>query len=151
MAGHFAVETTYDLLGRKYFWRGMKQDVQEYVEECDLCQLVKVHRHRPYGELQSLPLPDRPWKEITLDFITDLPPSRRRDGVYDSVLVVVDRYTKIARYFPTTKKITAVNLAELFINEIIAYYGCPKGIVFDRGFVFTSSFRSEICFHLKVK
>ena len=151
MAGHFAVEKTYDLLGRKYFWKGMKRDVKEYVEECDLCQRVKVHRHRPYGELQSLPLPDRPWKEITLDFITDLPPSRCRLGVYDSVLVVVDRYTKIARYFPTTKSIKAVDLAELFIDKIITQYGCPKGIVSDRGPVFTSGFWSEVCFHLKIK
>lgn len=86
-----------------------------------------------------------------MDFITDLPPSKRRGCVYDTILVIVDRYTKMVRYLPTQKTINAVNLAELFFEEIILRYGCPDGIVSDRGSVFTSGFWTEICYQSKMK
>jgi hypothetical protein len=61
-----------------------------------------VPRHRPYGELQSLLVPDRPWKSVSMDIITGLPPSADGDSkMYDAVLVVVDCFTKIAKYFLT--------------------------------------------------
>ena len=75
-----------------------------------------------------------------MDFITGLPPSRRGDSVYDTICVVVDRFSKIARYIPTIKKLGAVELAELFITNIIALFSIPIGIVTDRRSVFTSKF-----------
>ena len=150
LAGHFGVEKTTELMCRKYFWKSMKADIKEYVNTCDICQRVKVKRHRPYGELGALPIPKGPWKEITMDFITDLPPSKRKGYVYDAILVVVDRYTKMACYIPTTKKINAVELEELLMREILKF-GAPEGIVTDRGSVFTSAFWSEICYQMQVK
>jgi transposase InsO family protein len=151
LAGHFGAKKTVELLTRKYYWDSIIQDTQVYVKTCDTCQHVQVPRHRPYGELQSLPQPQGPWKEVTMDFITGLPPSRRGDGVYDAILVVVDRYTKMARYIPTTKKLDASDLADLFFQEVIRFFGVPDGIVTDRGSVFTSQFWSEVCFAAKVK
>lgn len=151
MAGHFGVDKTFELMSRKYYWDSIRADVKEYIDTCDICQRVKVKRHRPYGELGTLPLPTRPWKEITMDFITDLPPSERKGRVYDSILVVVDRYTKMPRYIPTNKTINAIQLEELFMKEIILRYGAPEGIVTDRGSVFTSAFWSEVCYQLQVK
>ena len=151
LAGHFGVEKTTELIGRKYFWQNMKGDIKEYVNTCDICQRVKVKRHRPYGELGALPIPKGPWKEITMDFITDLPPSKRKGYVYDAILVVVDRYTKMACYIPTTKKINAVELEELLMREIFLKFGAPEGIVTDRGSVFTSAFWSEVCYQMQVK
>ena len=151
LAGHFGVEKTKELLSRKYFWPGISKSVQEYVASCPVCQRVKVPRHRPYGVMQALPQPHEPWMEITMDFITGLPPSKRGSNVFDSILVVVDRYTKMARYLPTNKTIDASQLAELFWTEIVCKFGTPSGIVTDRGSVFTSSFWSEVCYYAKVK
>ena len=53
--------------------------------------------------------------------------------VYDAILVVVDRYTKVARYIPCTKKITAPELAELFMVKIVKDFGTLASIVLDRG------------------
>ena len=75
-----------------------------------------------------------------MDFITDLPLSKYRNCVHDAILVVVDRYTKMLRYIPTTKKINAVELTELFITEIVLKFGKPDGIIIDRGSIFTSAF-----------
>ena len=151
LAGHFAYEKTLDLLRRNYGWVRMASDVKEYVDSCDVCQRVKAHRHRPYGELQALPIPEEPWKEIAMDFITGLPPSRLDGQVYDAILTVVDRYTKMARYLPTRKKLTARELADLFFHKIVNPFGIPDGVVSDRGSLFTSAFWSELCYMLKIK
>jgi hypothetical protein len=152
LSGHFGVKKTYDLLARCWWWPGMKQSVQEYVETCPICQRTKVKRHRSYGALQSLPLPSGKWKEVTMDFVTDLPPSRDGQGrVFDSLFVVVDRYTKMARYIPVLKTITAEQLADVFIEHIVSQFGIPEGIVSDRGAVFTSAFWSQLCYCLRIK
>ena len=151
LGGHFGVSKTLEILQRKYFWEGMRKDVKEHVTTCDVCQRTAVKRHLPYGELSSFPLPSRPWQEITLDFITGLPPSRFRGKVYDSILVIVDRYTKMARYIPTTKEINAAELAELFMLHVVKDFGVPSGMTSDRGSVFTSKFWASLCFYLKVR
>ena len=151
LAGHFGAEKTAELLTRKYYWKGLNKTVKKYTESCDICQRTKAPRHRPYGVMQSLPRPSGPWKEITMDFITGFPPSKRFGRVYDSCLVIVDRYTKMALYIPVTKKINAVDLAEILFESVVLQFGAPEGIVSDRGSVFTSEYWSEICFHLKTK
>ena len=151
LAGHFGVDKTLELIARKFYWRSLAKEVKEYVATCDICQRVKVARHRPYGEMQALPQPAKPWEEITMDFIVKLPPSMRNDVAYDSILVIVDRYTKMAKYFPCLETINASDLADLFLNTILPSFGTPKGIVSDRGAVFTSAFWSAICYQAKIK
>ena len=100
-----------------------------------------MKRHRLYGTLQSLPQPSVKWKEITIDFVTDLLPSRNGEGkIFNSLLVVVDRYTKMAKYIPVLKSITAEQLANIFLKHIVSQFRTPEGIVSDRGAVFTSTF-----------
>lgn len=86
-----------------------------------------------------------------MDFITDLPPSVGESTAYDSVLVVVDRYTKMSLYVPVKKTITAEELATAFLRRVASVFGIPKGIVSDRGTQFTSHFWSALCYHMKVK
>ena len=75
-----------------------------------------------------------------MDFIIGLPPSRRGDKVYNAIYVIVDRYTKMALYLPTVKTITITKLADLFLNEVVRYFGTPKGIISNRSSIFTSKF-----------
>ena len=151
LIGHFGAEKTLELLRRKYHWANIAEQARSYVRTCDICQRTKAPKHRPYGLLKSLPFPKGPWQELTMDFITGLPPSKRAGVVYDAILVVVDRFTKIVRYLTTTKTITAEQLGELFFFEIVCRFGTPAGIVSDRGSVFTSAFWSTLCYHAKVK
>jgi hypothetical protein len=85
-----------------------------------------------------------------LDFITGLSLSRFRGKVYDFILVIVDRYTKMARYILTTKEINAVELAELFMLYVVKDFGVLSGMTLDRGLVFISKFWASLCFYLKV-
>ena len=151
LAGHFGRDKTETLLRRKYWWPTLSKDVGEYVGSCNVCQTMKPRRHRAYGEAQALPMPSRPWAEITMDFITDMPPGRYGNEVVDSILVVVDRYTKMVVYIPTTKRCTSVDLANLLVQWIVRRYGVPRGIVTDRGSVFTSEYWSDFAFAARVK
>jgi len=72
-----------------------------------------------------------PWQEVSLDFITQLPSSYLGAKKYNAILVVVDHYTKIARFILTTTTVTAPEFAALFHENIELKYGAPKGIVLD--------------------
>ena len=105
----------------------------------------------PYGRLASLLILDAPFEEITLDFIRGLPPCKLTSGidvtVYDSILVVVDRYTKRARYVAARKDWTALQFADAMHRHIFCTdWGTPRGIVSDRGVLFTSNVWSEMCY-----
>jgi transposase InsO family protein len=151
LAGHFGHNRTLELIRRKYDWPKLPKDVRDYVATCTLCQQIKPARHSPHGELQSLPLPERPWMDITMDFITDLPPSKKNSKAYDCILVIVDRYTKMSRYIPTRKTIDAEGLADVFFAKIFRHYGAPRSIVSDRGPIFTAKYWSTFCYLLTIR
>ena len=150
-AGHLGAAKTLELIRRKYFWQKMPHDVKQWVKTCQVCQRATTKRHRPYGLLKPIEQPTGPWAQISMDFITGLPPSAHRGRIYDSVLVIVDRYTKLARYIPCDKTVTAAELADLFMEYWVKDFGTPQGIVSDRGPQFTSKFWSSLCFYLKVR
>jgi len=151
-SSHFGHAKTTELVRRHYWWESVGEDVKRYVKTCATCQRTKVSRHKPYGELASLPRPSGPWQEISMDFVTDLPPSMDAEGSsFDSILVVIDRYTKMALYIAARKTITADELSQVFVNRVVRSFGVPKGIVSDRGSVFTSKFWSALCYILGVK
>jgi len=151
LAGHFGSAKTLELLQRKYYWPRMAADVKEYCKTCHVCQTGKPRRHRVYGSLESLPIPKRPWSEITMDFIVGFPTVIGPDGLErDAILVVVDRYTKMCRFFAMNTTMKSQELAELLHREIELKYGIPDGCVSDRGSVFTSQFWSDLCYLNKV-
>ena len=112
----------------------------------------KAVRHKPHGNLQSLPLPTHRWKDLSIDFVTELPESAdwKRDS-YDSILVIVDRLTKMVHYEPVLTTITTPWLAEVIIDVVVRHHGLPDSIVSDRGSDFTSKFWSSLCYFLGIK
>jgi hypothetical protein len=85
-------------------------------------------------------MPSGPFEELSMDFIVDLPLSTHNERVYDSILVIVDRFTKMSIYIACNKTCIAENLADLFFEEIICKYSIPNRIVLDRGSIFTSAY-----------
>ena len=136
MAGHYGVARTQALVGQYFQWPGLATTVQAYVSSCETCQRNKVVRHAPFGLLSPLPIPSRPWYSVSLDWITDLPPSQ----YHDAILVVVDRLTKQAIFIPTTKSMPAPDVAALFVHNVIRVHGLPQTLMSDRDPVFTSHF-----------
>jgi hypothetical protein len=52
-----------------------------------------------------------------MNFITDLLPYKKRGNIqiYDSILIMIDRYSKLVKYIITRKDLTAENLVILII------------------------------------
>lgn len=141
LAGHFGIEKTRELLARKYYWPTLRHDVEAYVKGCDVCLALKAVRHKPYGDLQSLPVPTHRWKDLSMDFVTGLPISTNWKGdSYDSILVIVDWLTKMVHYEPVKSTINVPGLAEVIIDVVVCHHGLPDSIVTDRGPLFTSKF-----------
>jgi len=87
-----------------------------------------------------------------MDMITGLPPSADADSkAYDAILVIMDRFTKMAKYFLVRKTIGSVEMAQLFHDRIVCAFGMPASIVTDRGSIFTSQFWSSLCFYMKAR
>lgn len=75
----------------------------------------------------------------TIDFILDLPLSKLESYIYDLILIVTDRYTKVSRYLLTTKTLNVVGLVNNLHHEIFQKYSWPEGMISDRGAVITST------------
>ena len=147
LAGHYGVTRTQALVGQYFEWRGMATAVEAYVRSCAACQRNKVVRHAPFGLLNPLPIPHQPWSSVSLDWITDLPPSNYNDAI----LVVVDRLTKQAIFIPTTKSLSAADVATLFLQHVVRVHGIPESIVSDRDPIFTSHFWNRLLDLMQIK
>src|ERR1700733_7468290 len=114
----------------------MEQTVHDYCDTCDVCMRAKGRKHKPYGLLLPLQTPKRPWSSIGMDFVVELPESSGMTGV----LVIVDRFTKMAHFVPVPGLPTAEATAELFINHVVRLHGVPEEVISDRGPQFVSHF-----------
>ncbi|GAA5916771.1 hypothetical protein JCM5296_001318 [Sporobolomyces johnsonii] len=137
-AGHLGIDKTLERLRRNMYFPHEYKQVVSFVNTCDTCFRNKSKRSLAHGFLHPLPAPSRPWESIALDFVVKLPTTPTGN---DSILVVIDRFTKFAHFIPCTEAGTdAPRFARLFYQHIFPNHGLPKDIVSDRGAVFDSSF-----------
>jgi len=120
---------TVELVTRNFWWPGVTKEVKQYVEGCDAYQQNKNHTEQPAGKLMPNSTPEKPWMHISADFITNLPLAQG----YDSILVVVDRLTKMVHFIPTIEKTSTEGLAQLFRDNVWKLHRLPKSIISDRG------------------
>jgi len=147
-AGHFGQTKTFEIVTRDFYWPHLRRFVNRYVSTCDTCARVKAPRHKPHGFLAPLPVPERPWSSISMDFIVALPPSPSDN---DAIFVVVDRFTKMAHFSATKTTADAPAIARLFLKDVHRPHGLPADIVSDRDKIFTSKFWREFLALLDVK
>ncbi|WVZ83846.1 hypothetical protein U9M48_030943 [Paspalum notatum var. saurae] len=136
LMGHFGVKKTQDVLSTHFFWPKMRRDVERFVARCTTCQKAKS-RLNPHGLYMPLPVPSTPWEDISMDFVLGLPRTKRGR---DSIFVVVDRFSKMAHFISCHKSDDAVNIANLFFQEIVRLHGMISTIVSDRDAKFLSHF-----------
>ena len=83
---HPGKNKTKHLIKARYYWSAMDSDIERFVSNCAACRRSKVPRDKTPGLLHPLPIPDRPWQHISMDF-KDMPPDK--DGM-NMVCVFVD-------------------------------------------------------------
>ena len=123
-----------------FFWDGMKHEVHNFVAECDVCQCNKGETVKYLDTLQPLPIPPTIWKDISMDFITDLPKS----GNKSIIMVVVDRLSKYAHLCTLQHPFTVSTMTQIFMHQLFKLHGMPHSIVFYHDPTFTSKFWQEL-------
>ncbi len=132
LAGDFGINKIRELIAWKYYWPTFRRNVQTYVTGCNVCLASKSMMHKPYNDLQSLPVPTHQWKDLSIDFVTGLSVSSNWKGeTYESILVIIDRLTKIIYYKPVKVTIDPPTLAEVIIEAVVRHHGLSDSIVSD--------------------
>jgi hypothetical protein len=122
-AGHLGVNKTLQRVANRFWWPHMARTVRHYVTSCPSCQQSKPRSDLPAGLLRRLPVPDSKFEQITMDLITDLPPTARG---HDAVVTFVDRLSKLVHFAPTTKTVDAPELARIFTETWHKHHGAPR-------------------------
>jgi hypothetical protein len=138
--GHIGHEKTLRYLRNWFWWPKMARDTIAFCESCGKCQMIKTSNQRPAGLLHSLPIPNRPWASVGIDFMGPLPESNG----YDYIIVVICRLTSMLHLIATTITVKATEVAEIYYREIVRLHGLPESIVSDRDTKFTSKFWKEL-------
>jgi hypothetical protein len=133
--GHSGIPVTYQRIKKLFAWPAMKKCIQEFVASCMVCQQAKPERVKYPGLLQPLPILDRAWQTVTLDFVEGLPMS----GSFNCILAVVDKFSKFAHFLLLKHPFTAAIVAKVFMQNVYKLHGLPSALVSDRDCVFTSA------------
>ncbi|KIM65554.1 hypothetical protein SCLCIDRAFT_112649, partial [Scleroderma citrinum Foug A] len=142
-AGHPGVGAMMKKVVKHLWWPSIHRDVRQYVRGCQTCQAAKVNTHptAPPITPHDVAANPFPFKQVSVDLVTDLPPARG----FDSILTIVDQgLTKGAYFLPTNKTASSAQIADLYHNAVYPNYGIPDAVISDRGPQFVSSFTRDL-------
>ncbi|MDO3651362.1 integrase, partial [Nocardia mangyaensis] len=137
LSGHMGIDKTIAAISSKFWWPGLSKDVYDHVTTCTKCQAVNARSRKREGQLCPLPIPEHPWQQIFMDFITGMPPTP--DG-HDATFVIIDHLTKMVLVYFVNMSIDAPTVAELLFKEMVCRFGQPEHIICDRDPRFTNRF-----------
>jgi len=122
------------MLKDHYYWPKMSKDMAHFVKRCSICQHATSHAQGLYS---SLPVPQGPWEDVSLDFITG---SLRTQRHKDFIMVVVDWFSKMAQFIACHTTNDASLITNLYFKKIVRLHGISRSMVLDRDTKFLSHF-----------
>lgn len=144
---HARYTCTYNQIRATYYWPQMARSIEPYTESCNHCQKNKPRQHRKQGYLHPIPIPEKLFVVVSLDFIMDLPDSDR----FNAILVIIDKLTCYATFIPCTTGIHKVDTAKLFWDHIWSHYGLHGQIISDWDAQWTGAFWDHLTSILGLK
>jgi len=145
--GHIGVEKLLAALRQRFYWVNMATDCQEFVGSCDGCARNKVDTRRPAGLLYPLPIPSKPFDQVSMDFIGPFATSARGNTV---LLCILDSFSKWAILCPAPAY-DAEAAAEMFYRRVLTQFGTPSRVVLDRDPRWCSAFMKALFRHAGVE
>lgn len=150
MMGHPGTARLWSALSTQYYFPKMREMIAREVKACHLCNQGRIHRGTN-GLLQPLPVGERPWEDLTMDFVTGLEKTKQGN---DAVLVVCDQFSKAKHYIECSAQdgnTGAAAVADMLIKRVFSPHGLPKSIVSDRGPQFVAELWTEVVRRLKIR
>jgi hypothetical protein len=106
----------------------MKKDVEEFIQNCLVCQQDKIDTKMLAGVLQPLWMPERPWESVSMDFITQLLMTQGYNGIF----VIVDKFSKYATFVPTKVPCSTEEVARMFFKHVVKLWGLSLKIMLEK-------------------
>jgi Integrase zinc binding domain len=114
VSGHLGFNKSYERLKQGVTWPEIYSELKVYVRSCDSCQKNKTSNQKPIGLLKTLEIPTERFEQVSMDFTTTLPVTKETHG---SVMVIVEKLTKLVMFIPTRTKMNTVETAKTFFNH----------------------------------
>ena len=146
LGGHLGQKKTREKALRKFYWRGIHEDCNNWVNTCDVCARQKRPQRKPHAPLGSMAT-GAPLDHLATDILGPFPESTRGNKY---VLAVTDYFTKWVEIFAIPDQ-TAATCAEIILNKVIARFGCPYNIHSDQGRNYESAIFTELCQLLEIR
>ena len=137
LSAHFGIEKCYEKAKSRFYWKGMINDIKEYIRTCDYCQ----RRGKPSGknELHCIKVKE-PFYQIGIDFVG---PLSKTDKGNRYIIVAVDYFTKYPEA-KAVKEATAKEVSTFIYEEIICRHGCIEKLLSDRESHFNNQIIQEL-------
>ena len=144
ISAHFGIQTTYEKIKERYYWKGMLKDIETYIKSCDQCQRRGKTKNKQ--ELHSIPIYE-PFYRIGIDIVGPLPQTTKGNKY---IVVAIDYFTKWpeARAIPEA---TAKEVTKFIYEDIICRHGCPQRILSDRGSHFNNQLVEDLTQRFNIK
>ena len=126
-AGHLGVSKTLEKVRRRFYWHGMREDVENHIRRCGPCAEVNDLSKLPRAPLNIKS--GHPLQRVAIDIVGPTPKSSL---VHEWLLVVCDHFTKFAQAFPV-RNTSAVTLAKKVMDEYLCRFGCFESLHPDQG------------------
>nr|GEU89674.1 hypothetical protein [Tanacetum cinerariifolium] len=123
IGGHSSAHVTMKKLWLLFYWKCLKM-VKQMIRDYNVCQRQNPDLSAYIGLIQPLPIPERIWKEMCMDFIEKLPTSHGKSVI----LVVVDRLSKYVHFIPLTYPFIASQVAQVFLDQVCKLHGLRESI-----------------------
>jgi RNase H-like domain found in reverse transcriptase/Integrase zinc binding domain/Reverse transcriptase (RNA-dependent DNA polymerase)/Integrase core domain len=132
--GHMGVQKTFDRIRQRFYWAKMKQQIETYISQCEICKKSKINRKSNAEPMGNPRVASTAFEILSIDFIGSFPRSKKGNS---DLLVVLDWFSKFVWCLPM-KKQCSKKTVEFLENEIFYKFSTPKIIICDNGPQFKS-------------
>ena len=143
-SAHVGRDRVFESISRRYFWPGLYNDVQRWMNACIECNKRKPPQPKWNGKLIPI-TSNAPFELVCIDL---LGPFKKTVRGNKYVLVCVDNFTNWVEAAPL-RTIEAEEVCDTFIKIIVLQHGCPLNVLTDQGTQFTSNLFKQLCTKLK--
>jgi hypothetical protein len=141
--GHQGMRKTIQLFRRTFFVKGLDEKVRLFINRCEPCQL---HLRQNAGSegLHPLPVPLSLMEDVAMDFLK-VPELVVEGKRFDTIWLIVDRLSRFIVTIPTNSNLVVEEAVQLFLDRVVAPFGCPRSIVSDQDKLFTADIWKGVC------
>uniref|UniRef100_A0A2S2QEP6 RNA-directed DNA polymerase n=1 Tax=Sipha flava TaxID=143950 RepID=A0A2S2QEP6_9HEMI len=145
IGGHTGISRTIHKLQNKYYWTTLSKDTTQFIKTCHKCQINKKLPGKPIGQLQPIPITNKPMDRLVFDYLGPLISSNKKKYV----LVAACSNTKYI-FTKAVHSATAESTVK-FLIKIVSHWGSFKQFSSDRGTHFKNKLVEEVTKNLGIK